>query len=343
MNRLLFAVALAGCWAASARAGTGVFRWGRDDGIDRGWLISVGGGMVSELEGEVTETVRPYYELIGRESEGSTYSLDDLGLNDRVPIFGIAVEKEWKYFTLSFEASYFRTDADAVANRDYYIGIDDDIEYRGKSYDHMMIPEGDEFTASLDSGLVEIDLAFTPFTFEPAESVALVPWIYLGLIGIFGKYDLDDGPPRGTTVYEEPPVEYVIGGQTDGWGGIGLPVLGAGGDLTLGPADGVRLVLSGRYGFFSYNGSTEHFPVKTRHEKDLDIDFDTYRLSARIEFPVSEAVDLFFGGAYLHFRTDGEVNALDRDPDEIEELREKFDKAFDFRMNTVTGFAGVRF
>ncbi|HPJ71978.1 MAG TPA: hypothetical protein PK636_04790, partial [bacterium] len=66
MNRLLFAVVLAGCWAASARAGTGVFRWGRDDGIDRGWLISVGGGMVSELEGEVTETVRPYYELIGR-------------------------------------------------------------------------------------------------------------------------------------------------------------------------------------------------------------------------------------------------------------------------------------
>jgi len=329
--------------AFPARAGEGVLRWGRDQGIEKGWLVGLSAGLVSALEGTVTETVRPYYELIGRESEGSTYTLDDLGLDNRVPLFGLFLEKQWKYLTLSFRAAYFRTDAAAKAVRDYYIGIDGEIEYQGKEYDHMMIPEGDAFTAFIHSGLMELDLAFTPVTFQPAESLGLVPWVYLGLVGVLGRYNLDAGEPRGTTVYEYPPVEYVIGGETDGWAGIGLPVIGLGGEITLGRPDGIRLILSGRYGIFSYNGSTKHLPVKTRHEKDLDIDFDTWELGARLEFPVSDGLDLFLGAVYYHCRADGESQALDRDPDEIEELREKFDKAFDFRLDTLSGFAGIRF
>ena len=299
--------------------------------------------MITGIEGEVTETVRPYYELIGQESEGATYSLEDLGLSDDVPVFGLEAVKSWKYLTLRLRAAYFQADADSTATRDYYIGISNDIEYQGREYDHMMIPSGDPFTASLDSGLCHLDFLITPVSFRPDDSLEIVPWIYLGLVGVFGQYDLDAGPARGTTTYEDPPVEYVIGGQTDGWAGVGVPALGVGGEMTLGRSDGVRLVLSGNWSIFRYDGSTEYFPIETRHEKDLTLNYDNYELAARLEFPLSDSMDFFLGGAYVHYRFDGELNAKERDPEDIEELREKFDKVFDFRMSSLTGFAGIRF
>ena len=245
--------------------------------------------------------------------------------------------------TFAFSASYLKATASTVADQNYYLGISDKIEYEGKEYEYMMIPEGKSFKSELPAGMIDLQFLFTPLTWKPVEGLKLVPWICLDVFGIFGKYDLDAGPPTGTVIYEDPPREYVVGGHSRGWIGMGIPGIGPGGELTIGSSDGVRLILQVNCAFCKYDGSTDNFPVKARHDKNLDLDYYNLMLKSFLEIPLSPRVDLIAGVTYQYIKVDASVDAQARSPEEIEELREKWDKDVDFELSMLTGTIGLRF
>ena len=320
-----------------------VFQWGRNLKDRKKFEVDVTAGKVVKIKGSVEETIRPYYQQIGDDTQGESYTLSELGLDGKKAVFGFGIEQRWTYITLEFGGFYYNPTADTTALRDYYLGISNDIEYQGKKYEYMMIPEGKPFTADLKSFFCELDILITPVTIAPAPNFEFVPFLYLGLTGIFGTYDIDAGPPTGTTVYEYPPREYVIGGQTDGWMGAGMPGVGLGGEIRIGPPDGLRLVLEGRYVLFRYDGSTKYIPVSIRHEKDLDLNYDNYEGRVQVELPLSEKLDIVFGLSYEYVKIDAEATAIEKSPEEIEEEREKFDKKINFELSEFHGFAGLKF
>lgn len=318
-------------------------QWGRNR-EDRGTFdLEVTGGKVTLIKGSVEETIRPYYEEIGQDTPGESFTLAELGLDGKKATLGLRMEKRWKYLTLSLSGFYYNPSADTTAIRDYYIGIANDIEYGGKKYEYMMIPEGQPFAADLKTAFCELSLLITPVTITPLPNFEFIPAIYLGLSGAFGSYDLDAGPPTGTVVYEYPAREYVVGGQTDGWTGIGVPAIGLGGELRIGPPDGLRLLARVHYKFFRYDGSTDYIPISIRHEKNLDLEYDSLEARVQLELPVSSKLDLFAGVAYGYFKIDAETTATEKTSEEVEELREKYDKKINFEMADLRGFVGLKF
>ncbi len=336
-------ILLLGLAAAGPARAAGFLQWGRiRDG--RGTFdLELTGGRVTRIKGSVDETVRPYYEMIGKETEGESFSLAELGLDGKKATFGARLEKRWRFFTLGLGGFYYHPSADTEALRDYYIGIANEIEYQGRNYEYMMIPEGQPFTADMRTFFCDLSLLFTPVTVTPARNFEFIPAIYLGVSGIFGTYDLDAGPPTGTVRYENPPRDYVVGGRTDGWAGVGVPAIGLGGEFRIGPPDGFRLTARARYGFFRYHGSTDHLPFSIRNEKNLDLEYDNFSGRVQVEQPLSDRVDLILGVSYSYLKLDGESTATEKTPEEIEELREKFDKKFNFEMSELHGFIGLRF
>lgn len=340
---LLWFVFAAGLSVAAGVAYPATFEWGRDLTDERTFSLNITGGQVTKLAGSVEETIRPYYEQISEDTPGESYTLEELGLDGERPAFGLELEQKWKYLTLGFNGFFFNPRADTTAVRDYYIGISNEIEYKGEKYEYMMIPEGREFTADFQAGFCELSILVTPVTVKPVQTFKFVPSLYLGIVSIFGYYDLDAGPPTGTTVYEDPPREYVIGGQTDGLAGLGIPAIGLGGEFRIGPPDGLRLVICGNYALFRYDGSTKYIPINIRHEKDLDLKYDGYEARVLLEVPLSPKIDLVVGAEYQHMKVDAEVTAVERTEEEIEELREKFDKVINLELSSLSGLVGLRF
>ena len=320
-----------------------VFQWGRELEGRKTFEVDLTCGKIIEIEGSVEETIRPYYEHIGQDTPGSTYSLSGLGLDGKKVVFGFMFEKQWKYITFDFSGFYYNPTADTTAPADFYIGLANPIEYQGKKYDNMMIPEGRAFTADMKTMFFEINMLVTPTTITPVKNVEFIPSIYLGLVGLFGTYNLDAGDPTGTVVYEYPPEEFVVGGRTDGWAGAGVPAIGLEGELRIGPPDGLRFVLRGGYSFLRYRGSTEYIPINIRREKDLSLNYDNYGCRAQLEFPVSPTLDLVAGINYQHINLSADATAEDQPPEVIEELREKYDKKILFELHELQGIVGVRF
>ncbi|MDP8235018.1 MAG: hypothetical protein P9M08_01410 [Candidatus Erginobacter occultus] len=327
----------------AAAGAADVFQWGRIQEGRRSFDLEVTGGKVTLIKGSVEETIRPYYEQIGQDTPGESFTLAELGLDGKKATFGLRMEKRWKYFTLSLGGFYYNPAADTTAIRDYYLGISNDIEFQGREYEYMLIPEGQPFTADLKTAFCELSLLVTPVTIAPLPNFEFIPVFYLGVSGAFGTYDLDAGPPTGTVIYENPPREYVVGGQTDGWTGIGVPAIGIGGELRIGPPDGLRLMARAHYKFFRYDGSTEYLPISIRHEKNLDLDYDSVEARVQLELPLSRKLDLFAGVAYGYFKIDAETTATEKSPEDIEELREKYDKKINFEMADLKGFVGLKF
>lgn len=318
-------------------------QWGRSQEGSGTFEIEITGGKVTRIKGSVEETIRPYYEQIGQDTPGESFTLAELGLDGKKATFGARAEKRWKYVTLGFSGFYYNPAADTSAVRDYYLGISNDIEYQGKKYEYMMIPQGQPFTADLKTFFCELSLLVTPITVTPLPNLEFIPSIYLGLCGVFGTYDIDAGPPTGTVIYEYPPREYVVGGQTDGWAGLGVPAIGLGGELRIGPTDGLRLTAWACYSLFRYDGSTKNLPVSLRHEKHLNLDYDNFSARVQMELPLSPNLDFLLGVSYTYFKIDAEATATEKTEEEIEELREKFDKKINFEMSEFHGFVGLRF
>ncbi len=320
-----------------------VFQWGRNLKDQKTFEVDVTAGKVVDIKGSVEETIRPYYQQIGEDTPGESYTLSELGLDGKKATFGLGIEQRWKYITLEVSGFYYNPTSDTTALRDYYLGISNEIEYQGQKYEYMMIPEGQPFTADLKSIFCELDILITPVTIAPDPNLEFIPFFYLGIAGILGTYDIDAGPPTGTTVYEDPPRDYVIGGQTDGWMGAGMPGIGFGGEIRIGPPDGLRLVLEGRYVLFRYDGSTDYIPVSIRHEKNLDLDYDNYEAKVQMELPLSEKMDFVLGVSYEYVKIDADATATDKSPEEIEEEREKFDKKINFELSEFHGYVGLKF
>ncbi len=324
-------------------AATDAFQWGRVQEGRKTFEFDLTAGKVTRIEGSVEETIRPYYQQIGQDTPGSSYTLSELGLDGKKATFGFSFEKQWKYLTLGFSGFYYHPSADTTAIRDYYIGISDEVEYQGEKYDNMLIPEGRPFTADLETFFCEVNVLFTPVTITPLPNFEFVPSVYLGIVGAFGTYDIDAGPPTGTVVYEEPPEVYVVGGHSHGWTGAGVPGIGLGGEFRIGPPDGLRLVVQGCYSLLRYHGSTEYIPITIRREKNLDLNYDNFEGRAQMELPVSEKLDFVLGVSYLYIDIDADATATDKTPEEIEELREKYDKKIKFKMTELQGYVGLKF
>jgi len=319
------------------------FQWGRKVTPGRSFSLEMMGGAVTRIYGKVKETSRPYYEMIGKEAEGHTYTLSELGLDKNLFTWGGRLEQRWKYLSVAFSASYMKFSSSTTAKEDFYIGISDRIEYQGKEYDYMMIPEGHHFTADYPAALLDLQFLITPLTWQPAEALQISPWLCLDLFGFFGKYDLNAGPPTGTTFYEYPPQEYVVGGHSQDWIGMGVPGIGPGGEIILGKPGGVRLALEANAVFFKYSGSSDSFPVKVSQEKDVDLDYYNLVARGRLEVPLSDEVDFLVGLSYQYILADVSTRAQEHTPEEIEELREKWDKDIDFNFSIISLDAGLRF
>ena len=323
-------------------------QWGRDLENRPTVSLNLSAGSLFELDGSVKETTRPIYEVLGGGNEGAEdYSFDELGFTESYPVFGLEFEKMWKYVTLQLRGAYVAADAQAEAERDYYLGVEE-VSFGGEDYDYMKIPQGQDYEADIQGGMLGARALVTPFTLEPESwMIEFVPSVYFGVFSFAGYYEIDAGPAEGVILYENPPREYVVGGTGKGWTGIAVPEIGLGGELRLGQGQrfgrDVSLILEGYYSIFQFEGTTEDLGISSRHDKLLDLDYTAYEVRLLFEIPMSESLDLFFGAGYQVIEADALSRAEDRPAEEVLALREKFDKDIHFEMSQATALLGIRY
>ncbi len=305
-------------------------------------------GQITDIDGEVTETTRQLYTQLGldeRQSYAEGYDFNELGLKDSDTMFGVEMEKMWKYVTLRGSLSYFTAEASGVAKRDYFIRVDE-VEYNGNTYDHLKIEGGDSYTASLEAGLIHLRAQITPFTIAPENIVSFTPFLHLGIFGMYGTFEADAGEPTGTQWYQNPPYEFVVGGHGEGDSGVFAPEVGLGGELRiyLGQTEAglVELALEGTYSIFQFNGSSGSLGVSSENEKDLDIDYSMIELRATLNVPMSAELDLLVGAEGRVISADGSSKAKDRGDEDALVRREKFDLDVSLDLTMVNFFVGLR-
>jgi hypothetical protein len=328
---------------------------------ERSFTLELSGGLLKFEKGTIEETRRAY------DNEGnvedykaylSNYDLDELGFDDNYPSIGLFMEKQWKFITLQIDAEYVRATANATADmhptasmvpdraRGYYIGVDS-VSYNGRDYEYMFIPNGQDFDAEIKSAIAELKLLFTPFNIRGGESICISPWVHLGVMGVWGDYEIDAGPARGTVQYEVPPETYVIGGKGTGNNGGAIPEIGVGGEfrITMGAMRGgdAQLVFQGELGYLKYDGSTGDLGFDSRHEKNLDLTYYNMDLRIMMEFPVSPDYDIVLGASLEKVKAEADLDAIERSKEAQEELREKYDKHVELETTQMKIMAGIRF
>lgn len=311
--------------------------WGsqRSFARDSRWTISV--GAVVNLEGTVDELTRPYYTASGqhhKQSLAESYSLKDFGVDDAYPMFGLGYAKRWDYFAFKWNLSALIVSSDAVALRDYYLGIGKAIRINGQPYDHLMIPEGQAFSMDFTGLMTDLTFSFTPFSISFGESFRLTPSIDIGLVGLGGFYDIDAGEPKGTTVYQNPPVDFVIGGQSKSAIGIAAPQIGCGLELRVGADDALQWVTSLGVAVFVYDGRTDLFTSADHRKKNADVTFLSATAETGLLFPLSEGRAFMIGGRVQYISFDGDITSSAASEEEILRDRERFDKRVDFEVIT---------
>ena len=335
--------------AASAfRASAQVISAGRVVDPNKNFSLNLRVGQITEIDGEVTETTRQLYTQLGldeRQSYAESYDFNELGLKDSDTMFGLEMEKMWKYLTFRGSLSYFTAEASGVAKRDYFIRVDE-IEYEGKTYDHMKIEGGDSYTASLEAGLLHLRTQITPFTIAPENIVSFTPFLHLGIFAMYGTFEADAGEATGTQMYQNPPYEFVVGGHGEGDSGVFAPEIGLGGELRvyLGQTKGglVELALEGTYSIFEYNGSSGSLGVSSENDKDLDIDYSMVEVRATLNVPMSTEVDFLVGAEGRVISADGSSKAKDRGDEDALVRREKFDLDVSLDLTMINFFVGLR-
>ena len=308
------------------------------------WTFSL--GALSDPKGTVKETFRAYYKATGQDSKqalAESYDLKDFGVDGSYPTFGLHYDGQWKYFGFRWDLLYLSLDADAKARRDYYLGLGDEISYGGRDYDHLMIPAGSPFSIEFDGVWTTLEGAFTPFTLDFAETVRLSPEIDFGLVLVGGEYKVDAGRPRGMTVYQNPPVDFVVGGSSSSLIGAGAPKIGAGLELRVGPDDWIQWVTRAGAGFFSFSGSTKPFTSSSHREKDLDLDYFSLSLDTSLVLPMDDATCFTVGLRVEYLDLDAEIKSKDRDAAAVIAARERFDKSADLEAVSAMVYAGVTF
>ncbi len=303
-------------------------------------------GRYTEIDGEVQETTRRLRTLPGQGPNPETpesYTFEELGIAESDLAFGVAFEKLWKWATLRLDAGYFTADFRGEAVRDYYIGVSS-VSFAGQTYEYMVIPKDSAFASELDGFSLGARGQFTPVTVG-GDSVRFVPWLALALEGTFATFTVDAGPARGVQPYELPPRDYVIGGSGRGRNMVVVPSVGLGGELTfdLGQSRGrpVSLALYGTYSLLKFSGNTDDLRVGSRNDKDLDVDYRSLELGARLQIPVSRRTDLFVGVEYRTIDAEADSRAPERDLEDALARREKYDKHIVFDTTLIQAYVGL--
>ena len=345
ISRVCLACAVAALAAVPSPARAGL-SWGTGVPEDRNSCLSVSYGAVASASGRINETFRAYYAATGQDSKqalAESWDLKDFGFDAPWSTIGFHYEHCWKYVSFRFDLAMFDLDASARAKRDYYIGLEDDVSYGGRSYDHMKIPDGSKFSSEFSGGMGSAVFAITPLTVAFSDTLKLVPELDLGIVGAGGKWKIDAGKARGTDVYQNPPVDFVVGGSSSSFIGAGAPFAGVGLELRVGSDDYVQWVTRGSAGFFSYSGSTKPFTSSSHREKDLDIDLFSLALDTALVLPMDESTCFLVGARAQFLSIDGSIKSKERDAASIIAARERFDKDVDVDLLVVQLYAGITF
>lgn len=343
MKRILLPLLLA---ATSASAFDVELEWGHPLPEDRDAKWAVSYGSLVDISGHIDETFRAYYKASGqnwKQSLAESYSLKDFGVDGPYSTIGLHYAKQWKFWSFRWDVVRLALDSSANAKRDYYIGVGDDIKYGGKSYDHLKIPKGSRFEVDFDGFLTSGLFAFTPFTLCIDDGLSFTPELDVGLVLVLGEYGVDAGKARGTAVYQNPPVDFVVGGSSDSIVGAGAPMIGLGGELRLGPEDWIQWVFRANLGYFSYSGSTKFFTSSKHRAKDIDLDYFSLAFDASVLLPMTEKTCLELGARLQYLDLSAEIKSKAKDAAAIVAARERFDKSADFDAVSVLFYAGVSF
>lgn len=310
---------------------------------DSRWRLTFNVGARSPIEGRVEETVRPFDDVReeGDPQAPESFSFDELGLSESDSTYGLSLEYQWKWVTLFIDSTFMEATATGSAPRDLFLGVKE-IRFGGQTYEYQQIPEGSAYEGFLDMLIINARTAFTPVTLNAGGNAEFVPWVFVGLFTLAGQFDIDAGPALGVIPYENPPRNYVIGGSSDGDAVAATPEIGLGGELTFRTGERSRLTFQGNVGFLELSASTGDFGISSRNEKDIDLDYTTYDARVYYEFPMTDGADFLVGLRYYYVDIDALSEAQDRTPEEIAELREKFNKQVDFHVDTLVLSVGFR-
>lgn len=303
-------------------------------------------GGVFEFEGMVEETTRKYYDAVGRyasQRDAENYSADDFDLDGFHGMLGFSLDKNWKGFRLQLDTSFLNPSTDTVASRDYWLSVQGDIDYNGASYDHLLIPAGTPFSMEAFGNLTELNLSVVPFGFRSSDGFLTVnPSLDVGLLAVFGHYDIDAGAPRGVREYQNPPELFAVGGHSKGFAGAALPQFGVGVNLLSGDPDGLQLELDAHYLMMAYDGSTGFFTTAEHRKKDLDLDHRNIRVRGALGFPLGRT-RMVAGVQVELIDLDGTLESSATSREEIIARRERFDKEFAFTLHSVMATVGFVF
>ncbi len=319
--------------------------WGGIVKPERDSRLRLTAGFLFEFEGRVAETQRKFYNVTGREADqqdAENYDLNDFDLDDIFGMIGLSYDVAWRYFRLQIDTAFMMPSTDTTAQRDYYLTISDDISYGGRTYDHLMIPEGSKFSADLFGNMTEITAMFVPVGFQVGDWLTINPSLDLGVLLVGGFYEIDAGESRGTTRYQNPPEDFVIGGKADGLAGIGIPQWGLGVDMQFGRPDSVNFDLQVHYLFSHYDGSTAFFTSADHREKNLDFSHQNIKIRGECEIPVGNKT-VIVGLQVQMIDTEGTLESKATDPEEIIAKRERFDKEFGLTLHSVLATVGFAF
>lgn len=326
-------------------AAAAAWAWGVQTSPDRDsrWAFSYGAFL--DVSGHVDETFRAYYKATGQHSKqalAESYDLDEFGIDPPYGTFGLHFARQWEFFSFRWDLDVFSISADAKARRNYYIGLGDDVKYGGRKYDHMQIPGGSDFSVDFNGALSDLAFSFTPVELRFSDTFAIVPSIDLGLAFFGGQWKIDAGPARGTTTYQNPPVDFVVGGSSSSFLGAGAPLVGFGAEFRLGQPDWVQWNTRAGVGAFRYDGSTRLFTGKGR-EKDLELECLSVEVDSRVLLPMTETTCLELGARVRWLSIDADIRSKERDTAAIIAARERFDKSASF--DTLLGelYVGISF
>lgn len=342
-NRLgALALAALAVLPQAARAGA---EWGGTISTGRTQNVRFTAGAVLEFEGLVTETTRRLYDVTGstwKQSLAESYGTSDFNLDGPYGTLGLSLDMAWRFVRFQLDTTFLNPSTTATARRDYYIAVGEDIDYQGQSYDHLMIPSGTRFSADLAGNMTELNFMLVPVGFTAGDFLRINPSLDFGILLFGGRYEVDAGEATGVTAYQNPPVDFAVGGSSSGFMILGAPQWGPGIDVRLGRPDGLQLDLQVHYLFATYDGSTAWLTTADHREKNLDFDHQNLRLRGQVEIPLKR-VALNFGVQVQLIETDGLVSSTATDPDEILALQERFDKEFSFKVNSVMATIGITF
>ena len=335
-----FAVLFASLSAQAQVVAGSLPSWNRDGE----WRVTL--GSLAAVDGSVHETFRAYYAATGQDAKQSladSYDLSDFGVKAPYGTIGLHYGHQWDYLAFIWNFSYFDLDADATARRDYYIGVGSDIRYGGRDYDHLKIPNGQRFSVDFSGGMMDFTLSITPISFIYDESIKFTPCLDVGLVLVGGQYDIDAGFPRGTAVYQNPPVDFVVGGSSSSWIGAAAPMIGLGGEVRIIYENDVEWVSRGGLGMFAYSGSTKPFTSAGHREKEVDLTVFSLQLESGFVFPVTERSALTLGGRLQYLGIDAEIKSKEKSTADVIAARERFDKSADLDVLMLMLYVGLTY